>query len=96
MSTQLMVAGGLSILNVLLLAGLGTVWVRNYRTFKTPMVLGLVAFSTVLLLENLVAIYFIFSMNMLYSTSPNVHAIVAVIRALQFVAVAILTYVTMQ
>jgi hypothetical protein len=96
MSTQLLVAGGLSVLNALALGALSVIWLRNYRTFGTPLVLGLVAFAGVLLVENLVAIYFVFSMNMLYAATPAVHTVVAVLRALQFVAVAILLYVTWQ
>ena len=58
MNTNLMIASGLSGLSVLLLLGLTTVWVRNYRTFRTPLTLGLIAFASVLLVENLLAIYF--------------------------------------
>jgi uncharacterized membrane protein len=94
MSTQLLVAGGLSIVNAVLLGVLTVIWLRNYRTFRTPLVLGLVAFAAVLLVENLVAIYFAFSMNMLYAATPAVHTFVAVLRALQFVAIAILLSVT--
>jgi hypothetical protein len=96
MSTQLLVAGGLSVLNALALVALSVIWLRNYRTFGTPLVLGLVAFGAVLLVENLVAIYFVFSMHMLYAATPAVHTVVAVLRALQFVAVVILLYVTWQ
>jgi hypothetical protein len=96
MSTQLLAAGVLSILNTVALAALSTIWLRNYRTFGTPLVLGLVAFAGVLLFENLVALYFVFSTNMLYAATPAVHTVVAVLRALQFVAVAILLYVTWQ
>jgi hypothetical protein len=94
MSTQLLVAGGLSLLNAVLLGALTVIWVRNYRTFRTPLVLGLVAFAVVLLVENLVAVYFSFSMNMLYAATPAVHTVVAVLRVLQFVAIAILLFVT--
>ena len=96
MSTQLLVAGGLSVCNTVVLAALSVIWLRNYRTFGTPLVLGLVAFAGVLLVENLVAIYFLFSMNMLYAATPAVHSVVAVLRALQLVAVSILLYVTWQ
>lgn len=89
-----MVAGGLSICNVGLLCVLGAIWVRNYRTFRTPLVLGLIAFAGVLLVENLVAVYFVFSMNMLYAANPGVHRVVAVLRGLEFLAILILTYVT--
>jgi hypothetical protein len=94
MNTFQMVAGILSVLNVGLLCVLGAIWVRNYRTFRTPLVLGLIAFAGVLLVENLVAVYFVFSMNMLYAASPAVHSVVAVLRGLEFLAVVILTYVT--
>jgi hypothetical protein len=93
-TTPLLVASGLSVLNALLLVVLLGIWVRNYRAFGTPMVLGLVAFAAVLFVENLVAVYFTFSMNMLYAASPAVHTVVAVLRGLQFVAVAILVFVT--
>jgi hypothetical protein len=94
MSTQLLAAGGLSILNVVLLGVLAGIWARNYLTFRTPLVLGLIVFAAVLLVENLVAIYFVFSTNMLYAATPAVHALVAVLRLLQFVAVASLLTVT--
>ncbi|MFB6303044.1 MAG: hypothetical protein ABEH78_09315 [Haloferacaceae archaeon] len=44
-------------LNVLLLAGLSALWLRNYRTFPSRQTLGLSAFALLLLLENAVALY---------------------------------------
>lgn len=96
MSAMLLTASALSVVNVLLLAALGAIWLRNYRTFRTPLVLGLVAFSAVLLVENLVALYFFFDMRMLYTADPNIHLAIAVLRALEFVALAFLAYVTMK
>jgi hypothetical protein len=96
MSTQLMAASALSGGTVLLLGGLGAIWLRNYRTFRTPLVLGLVGFAAVLLVENLVALYFFLTMQPLYAMDPTVHTVVAVLRALQFVAVALLASVTWQ
>ena len=96
MSMPLLVASALSAVNVLLLAALGAVWLRNYRKFRTPMVLGLLAFAVVLLVENLTALYFFFDMRMLFAADPGVHLAVAVLRALEFVALAFLTYVTMR
>lgn len=85
----------LAAVNAALLAVLVVVWLRNYRQFRSTMVLGLVAFSAVLLVENLVAVYFFFvSMSSLYSSEPGIGTVVLVMRALQFVAVAFLTYVT--
>ena len=45
----------LSGINSALLVVLLSVWLRNYRKFGSTMVLGLVGFSAVLLLENLIA-----------------------------------------
>ena len=96
MTTTLLAASALSAVNVVLLAALSVVWLRNYRTFRTPMVLGLVAFALVLLIENLTALFFFFDMRMLFAADPRVHQAVVVLRAMEFVALAFLTYVTMK
>jgi len=96
MSTLLVVASAFSALNAVLLATLTTVWVRNYRTFKTQLTLGLVAFALVMFLENATALYFFFSTNMLYSRSAVVHQSIAALRGLQFVALVFLTWVTLK
>ncbi|MDG5775980.1 hypothetical protein VB773_14345 [Haloarculaceae archaeon H-GB2-1] len=96
MSTWILIASVLAGLNVLFLGALSFVWLRNYRQFKSPLVAGLLAFGVVMLIENAAAIYFFFSMGMLYSGSLHAQQFVAVLRGLQFVALAFLTYVTMQ
>jgi len=96
MNTTLMAASVLSGATVVLLVVLGGIWLRNYRTFRTPLILGLVGFAAVLLVENLVALYFYVSMQSLYAMDPTVHTVVAVMRGLEFVAVALLAYVTWQ
>jgi hypothetical protein len=96
MTTALLVASALAALNVLLLAVLAAVWLRNYRAFKTTLVLGLLAFALVLLLENLLALYFFFDMRMLYAADPAVHGAVAALRGLQFVAIASLAASTLR
>ena len=96
MSNTILAASAMAAVNVLLLGTLTVVWARNYRTFGTSMIAGLVAFAVVMLLENAAAIYFFFSMTMLYSGDPGVQQVVAVLRALQMVALAFLTYVTMK
>lgn len=93
---MILAASAMAAVNVLLLGTLTVVWVRNYRTFGTSMIAGLVAFAVVMLLENAAAIYFFFSMTMLYSADPGVQQVVAVLRALQMVALAFLTYVTLK
>ena len=89
-------AMGLAGVNAVILLVLSAVWVRNYRTFRSPLTLGLLAFGVVLLLENLMAVYFFFSMGSLYSMNPLVGEAVLVLRALQFLAVVFLAYVTVQ
>jgi hypothetical protein len=96
MEPWMAVATLLSGVNVVLLGVLTTVWVRNYRTFGSEMTAGLAAFAAVLLIENAVAIYFFFSSGMLYAGAPSAQQAVAVLRALQTVALVFLTYVTVK
>jgi len=96
MDSNLMIAAGLSGISVALLLALIAVWVRNYRTFRTPLTLGLIAFGAVLLIENVLAIYFFFSTGMLYSGDPLALRALLSLRALQVIALAFLTYVTMK
>ncbi|WP_247729770.1 hypothetical protein [Halovivax limisalsi] len=95
--TTLTIATGFAALSALLLLVLASIWIRNYRTFRTPMILGLVVFAVVLLLENATAIYFFFSsMKMLYVNDPAVLTSVAILRGLQFLALCFLTWATLQ
>jgi len=96
MGPQLLVATALSALNALLLVALIGVWYRNYRTFESKLTLGLVAFGLTLLVENVVAVSFFFSATSLYAMGPGVGTTVVVMRALQFIALAFLTYVSME
>ncbi|WP_396611995.1 hypothetical protein ACH9L7_01565 [Haloferax sp. S1W] len=96
MGSQIMVASALSGVNIVFLAALTAVWVRNYRTFRTSLVLGLLAFAVVMLVENAFALYFFFTMQSLYSVDPHVQQAVLVLRGLQLVALGFLTYVTMR
>jgi multisubunit Na+/H+ antiporter MnhF subunit len=96
MTPTLTAASALSGLTIVLLVALVAVWWRNYRQFRTPLTLGLVAFALVLAVENVVAIGFFLSSSMLYAASPAAQTAVLAMRALQFVAVAALTYVTMR
>lgn len=96
MTTSIQLATVLSGVNILLLAALSAVWIRNYRAFRSTLVLGLLAFALVMLAENATALYFFFSMKMLYSGDPTVQFAVAVLRGLQFLALVFLTWVTMK
>ncbi len=87
----------LSGINSAMLLVLLSVWLRNYRKFRSNMVLGLVGFSGVLLLENLIAVFFFFrGMQMLYSSDPVIGQVVIAMRVLELVAIGFLTYVTVQ
>jgi hypothetical protein len=96
MGITIQAASALAGVNIVFLAALSGVWLRNYRTFRTPLVLGLVAFSAVMLIENALAVYFFFTMQSLYSGDPHVQQAVLVLRGLQLLAIAFLTYVTMR
>ncbi|MFC6988883.1 hypothetical protein ACFQJD_09475 [Haloplanus sp. GCM10025708] len=96
MTTYVTAASALSAVNVVLLLALVVVWLRNYRQFRTPLTLGLVAFGVVLVVENLVALAFYFSMGMLYAGSSTAQLAVLGMRGLQFLAVLAITYVSMR
>lgn len=96
MGIMIQAASVLAGVNIVFLVALSGVWLRNYRTFRTPLVLGLVAFSGVMLVENALALYFFFSMQSLYSGDPHVQQVVLVLRGLQLLAIGFLTYVTMR
>ncbi|TYL39268.1 hypothetical protein CV102_08280 [Natronococcus pandeyae] len=95
-TTEVTVATALSGGNIVLLAALSYVWLQNYRTFRTPLVLGLLLFSLVFMLENVVAVYFFFAEEMLYGYEPIVHRVMLALRSLQFVALLSLVYVTLK
>lgn len=92
MATASVVAG----LNILLLLVLTGIWLRNYRTFRTALVLGLSIFGLVLLLENALALYYFITMDMLYATESPVQGLFMGLRLLQFVALMALTWATIK
>ncbi|KTG09265.1 hypothetical protein AUR64_15880 [Haloprofundus marisrubri] len=96
MDPTIQLASVLAAVNMVFLALLTGIWVRNYLAFRTPLVLGLVAFGAVMFTENALALYYFFSMTMLYSGDPTVQQAVTVLRGLQLVALGFLTYVTLQ
>jgi hypothetical protein len=97
MTPYLAAAAALSGLNLVLLVALAVVWARNYRTFRTPMTLGLLGFAVVLAVENAVALgFFLSPMAMLYADAQLAQLAVLLMRLLQAVALALLTYVSMR
>jgi hypothetical protein len=96
MTPILAVASALSGLNILLLLVVGTIWIRNYREFRSPLTLGLLGFAAVLVIENVVGVAFFFSMGMLYAGSELAQMTVLAMRGLQFLAVLFLTIVSLR
>jgi hypothetical protein len=93
--TTLAIAAGLSVLTVLVLLVVSSIWLRSFWAFKTPMALGLLGFCLILLAENLVALYFyFFTMERLFVNDPEIGLLVVLMRALQFVAVSVFAYVS--
>ena len=90
-----LLATGLAGVDLPLQGVLTAVWLRNYRTFHSSLVAGLVAFGTVTA-ENAVAVDFFFGMQSLYSMDPGVQQVVALLRGLQALALAFLTYATVK
>ncbi|PSP27804.1 hypothetical protein BRC65_04065 [Halobacteriales archaeon QH_2_65_14] len=88
-------AVSLAAVNLLLLGVLMTVWLYNYRTFRSPMLLGLLLFAGVLAVENLVAIGAYLSTEMIYAGGKTAMYTIVALRGLQFVALAFLTVVTL-
>lgn len=95
-TTEVTIATAFSAGNLVLLAVLAYVWLQNYRTFRTTLVLGLLLFSVVFMLENLVVVYFFFAEAMLYGYDRIVHQVMLALRGLQFLALLSLVYVTLK
>ena len=96
MGMLIMMTVVLAALNTLLLLPLVGIWIRNYNMFRTGLVGGLVLFAVAMLAENAIAIYFFFSMASFYGGSEGVQQAVLVLRTLQFIAIAALTYTTVK
>lgn len=87
-------AVGLAAVNLALLSALIAVWLYNYRTFRSPMLLGLLLFAGVLAVENLVAIGAYLSTEMIYAGGKTAMYTIVGLRGLQFLALVFLTAVT--
>lgn len=82
--------------NLLLLAVLAAVWIRNYLTFRNRQILALCLFATLLAGENLAAIGFHLGMGMLYADMGSTILVAAVLRLLQFLALCFLVWATVR
>ena len=79
-------------INVLLIGGLLTVYVKNYRQMKAPFLAGQIIFAALFLLHNLVSFYFFFTMMPYYVMEVQTH--VFILTLLQTIAFGILSVQT--
>ena len=86
---------GLAAVDLALLSVLIVVWLGNYRTFRSPMLLGLLLFAGVLAVENIVAIGAYLSTEMIYAGGKTAMYTLVGLRGLQFLALLFLTVVTL-
>ncbi|WP_436926553.1 hypothetical protein [Halosimplex amylolyticum] len=100
MSLWFEAARGAVVLNVVLLAGLATVWARNYRSHGARHTLGLLVFACVLLAQNLLALY-LYTLhptfhNWVYYSAPIAQRGTMAMNVLELVAIAFLVKITLE
>lgn len=85
-------------LNVVLLVGLGSVWARNYRRFRSKHTLGLTVFAMLMLTENGLALYFYLmdpTLSLWFPRIPEPHQFaIMLLRVLITAALIFLAWVT--
>ena len=82
-------AGGI----VLLLLGLLSIWIRNYREVPGSVLRGLILFAVLLLAENAVALYFYFNAP---AMPPLAVEVMMILQVLETVGIAVLFYTNWQ
>ncbi|ELZ20240.1 hypothetical protein C475_20742 [Halosimplex carlsbadense 2-9-1] len=84
--------------NVALLLGLTAVWARNYRAYGASHTLGLLVFGSLLLAENLLAVYLLFFHGTfhgwVYSAAPVAQRGMMALNVLELLALAFLVKIT--
>ncbi len=82
---------GLEVVNIIILLAVLYVYVQNYRAMKAPFMLGLTIFALLLLAENVLSLYFNYTMMKMFSPVENE---LLYIKTLQTLALGFLAYVT--
>lgn len=87
-----------SVLNVLLLLGLGAIWGRNYRLLRSKHALGLLVFGGLLLAENLLWVY-VYLVNpalieWMYDAAPVAQQAMLGLCGLESVGLLVLAWIT--
>jgi len=83
---------GIEILNSLILIGLLWIFSQNYKALKTKISLGLIIFSSLLLLQNLTAIALNFLMMNYYSMETELPAFI--LSLIQLIALIVLFWIS--
>lgn len=94
------VARAASGVNVLMLLGLCVVWGRNYRRFRSKHALGLLVFGLLLLVENVLSLYYYTvdpTLSAWFATAvpPVVWRATMAVHVVEAVAVGFLLWITM-
>ncbi len=82
----------LTVVSTLLLFGLSYVYYKNLKIIKSKFTIGLFTFVVLFILQNLVSLYFYFTMMQYYA--PQVEAHVFIFTLLQSIAFLILLKIT--
>ena len=82
----------LSILNIGLLASLLYVYVGNYRKLSSQFSLGLIIFASILIIENILAAYFSYTMMGLYAEKVASQALI--LRGIETLSLVVLAVIT--
>ncbi|MBS3142225.1 hypothetical protein J4464_02440 [Candidatus Woesearchaeota archaeon] len=78
--------------NVLLIIALLNVYVRNMMKIRSGFTMGLFVFALLFLIENIVSLYFFVTMMPYYAM--DIEGFVFVLKTLQMLAFATLTWIT--
>lgn len=100
MAPWLDVARAAAGVNLVVLAALGAVWLRNYRSHGARHTLGLLVFAAFLGVENALWLYFYLLhpafIGWFVESGTDIQAGVAMLCGLELVALAFLAYITWQ
>jgi len=80
-------------LNIALLLVLIGTWARSYLEIRAPMTVGVIVFATLLLAENVVALYFYLTVSGMPSLAVR---FMMFIQVLETLGISVLTYFTLQ
>ncbi|MEM2138265.1 MAG: hypothetical protein QW568_04210 [Candidatus Anstonellaceae archaeon] len=92
MELELTLTFAFEALSSLLLFALLFIYYRNYAAMKAKFTLGLLVFASLLLLQNILGMYYRFTMMNFYSIEAA--AGVAIIRGIEVIALAVLLYIS--